>query len=111
MCVNCLSQGEVVVAHVALAGALLKEPAHRGLAALGVVPHPDPVGRDVRTIAFLRDLDLDPVEVLGAETVERAERWVPAEAERAPQPVSAIFRSLFRSSASPMGSQSLLQAP
>jgi hypothetical protein len=105
MCVNCLSQGEVVVAHVALAGALLKEPAHRGLAALGVVPHPDPVGRDVRTIAFLRDLDLDPVEVL------RAERWVPADAERVPQPVSAIFRSLFRSSASPMGSQSLLQAP
>jgi hypothetical protein len=99
MCVNCLSQGEVVVAHVALAGALLK------------VPHPDPVGRDVRTIAFLRDLDLDPVEVLGAETVERAERWVPADAERVPQPVSAIFRSLFRSSASPMGSQSLLQAP
>lgn len=109
MCVNCLSQGEVVVAHVALAGALLKEPAHRGLAALGVVPHPDPVGRDVRTIAFLRGLDLDPVEVLGAEAVERAECWVPA--ERAPQPVSAILRSLFRSSALPMGSQSLLQAP
>lgn len=110
MCVNCLSHGEVVVAHVALAGALLKEPAHRGLAALGIVAHPDPVGRDVHTIAFLRDLELDPVEVLGAATVERAERWVPA-ARPAPQPVWASFLSLFRSSASPIGSQSLLQAP
>jgi hypothetical protein len=107
--VNCLSHSEVVVAHVALASALLKEPTHRGLAALGVVPHPDPVGRDGHTIAFLRDLDLDPVEVLGAETVARAERRVPA--GRAPQPVSAMLRSLFRSSASPIGSQSLLQAP
>jgi hypothetical protein len=110
MCVNCLSHSEVVVAHVALAGALLKEPAHRGLAALGVVAHPDPVGRDAHTIAFLRGLDLDPVEVLGAEAVARAEGWVPGR-QRVRQPVSAILRSLFRSSASPMGSQSLLQAP
>jgi hypothetical protein len=36
------------------------------------------VQRDVRTVAFLRSLDLDPVEVLGADTVAAAERWVPA---------------------------------
>ena len=69
MCVNCLSHSEVVVANLALAGAVLKDPAHRALAALGVVPEPDPVKRDVHTIAFLRELDLDPVEVLGLEVV------------------------------------------
>lgn len=106
MCVNCLSHSEVVVANLALAGAVLKDPAHRALAALGIVPEPDPVGRDVQTIAFLRELDLDPVEVLGPKVVERAERWVPAD-----QRVPAIFRSRARSSAAPIGSHSLLQAP
>ena len=65
------------------------------LASAGVVAPYDPVKRDVRTVSFLRSLDLDPVEVLGAETVRAADAWVPAAYEP-------------RRSALPIGSQSLL---
>lgn len=106
MCVSCLSQGEVVLAHAALATAVLKGPAHRFLADLGIAARPDPVARDVRTVAFLRNLDLDPVEVLGAGAVARADRWQPAD-----QPVAPVSPILARASASPIGSQSLLHAP
>jgi hypothetical protein len=79
MCVNCLSNAEVAVANVAVTAALVKAPAHRLLADLGLVDAPDPVKRDVHTIAFLRRLDLDPVDILGPEAVDAAARWVPAE--------------------------------
>ena len=95
MCVNCLSSSEVVVGQVALVAAVLKDPVHRMLASAGVVAPIDPVKRDVRTVAFLRSLDLDPVEVLGAETVAAADAWVPA-------PYVAPRWAL------PIGSQSLL---
>ena len=80
---NCISTAEVHVAQVALAAAVLKAPAHRLLAAAGIVDAPDPVRRDVRTVAFLRALDLDPAEALGASAVARADRWVPQPSTRA----------------------------
>lgn len=73
MCANCLTSAEAVAAHAALAAALLRAPAHRFLAGLGLVEAPDPVRRDRRTVAFLRALDLDPVEILGAEVVAAAD--------------------------------------
>jgi len=97
MCVNCVSNTEAYLAGAAVAGAAIKPSLHRALAALGVVAAPDPVKRDVRTVAFLRSLDLDPVEVLGAAAVDRAARWVPQ-----PRPARAWAR--------PIGSQSLLAA-
>lgn len=78
MCANCLSHAEVVAGHLALAAAVAKAPAHRFLCDLGLVDPPDPVARDARTVAFLRQLDLDPVEILGAEVVAAADRWTPA---------------------------------
>jgi hypothetical protein len=78
MCANCLSSAEVAVGQVALVAAMLKDPVHRMLASAGVVAPTDPVKRDVRTVAFLRSLDLDPVDVLGAEAVAAADAWVPA---------------------------------
>jgi hypothetical protein len=95
MCANCLSTAEVVVGQVALAAAIAKEPVHRALASAGIVAPYDPVRRDVRTVAFLRSLDLDPVEILGADTVAGADAWVPA-------PYGAPRWAL------PIGSQSLL---
>ena len=65
MCANCLSTAEVVAGQFGLAIYALKNPVHRALAAAGLANGPDPVGDDVRTIAFLRALDLDPVAVLG----------------------------------------------
>lgn len=97
MCANCLSTTEVALAQVGLAAAILKDPVHRALAAAGVVQPIDPVRRDVRTVAFLRSLDLDPAEVLGAEVVAAADRWVAPVYER-------------RRSARPIGSHSLLTA-
>ena len=95
MCANCLSNAEVAVAHVGLAAAVLRRPVHDLLAAAGVVAPYDPVKRDVRTVAFLRSLELDPVEVLGVDVVEAADRWAPV-----------VY--LPRRSARPIGSHSLL---
>lgn len=79
MCQNCLSAGEVIVGQIALVGAVLKQPLHRALANAGVVAAPDPAAVDHRTVGFLRSLDLDPVEILGAAAVDRADRYVPVE--------------------------------
>jgi hypothetical protein len=78
MCVSCVSSTEVVLGQAAVAAAVLKAPVHRLLASAGLVAPVDPVRRDVRTVAFLRSLDLDPVEVLGAAAVAAADAWVPA---------------------------------
>ena len=96
MCANCLSNAEVALAQAGLVAAVFKEPVHRALASAGLVRPIDPVRRDVRTVAFLRSLALDPVDVLGADTVAAADRWVPA-------PYDAPRWAL------PIGSQSLLR--
>jgi hypothetical protein len=101
MCVNCLSTMEHQLSCAALVVAVVREPAHRALAAMGLVPEPDPVGRDRRTVDFLRSLDLDPVEILGARVVTAAEAWT---YEGSP---AARFRSRKRSSAAPIGSHNL----
>ncbi len=100
MCVNCMSTGEQVAAEAALVFALVREPAHRALAAAGFLAPPDPVGRDARTVGFLRALDLDPVEILGAGVVEQADTWVP------PARRQVGVRRWRR----PIGSQSLIAA-
>lgn len=78
MCVNCLTQAEVVAANVGLTAAVLKAPVHRFLADCGLVDRPNPLARDAHTVSFLRKLDLDPVEVLGADVVTEADAWVAA---------------------------------
>jgi hypothetical protein len=104
MCQSCLTQAEHVAATAALAVALVRAPAHQALGRLGLVPEPDPVGRDARTVAFLRALDLDPVAVLGQEVVTAADAWT---YEGSP---AARFRARKRSSAAPIGSHSLATA-
>jgi hypothetical protein len=68
---------------------------------MGFVPEPDPVARDVRAVAFLRGLDLDPVAVLDAEAVVAADAWTYADSP------AARFRARKRASALPIGSQSV----
>ena len=72
-----MSNAEAAMASAAIAGYLVKVPLHKALAAVDLAPDPDPVAHDVRTVAFLRALDLDPVEALGADAVERAAAWTP----------------------------------
>lgn len=94
------------MASAAFVGYAIKPRVHRALASIGVVNEPDPVSHDVTTVAFLRSLDLDPVEVLGADVVAAAEAWT------APQPapgVAALWARLA-ASARPIGSHSLVTA-
>ncbi len=74
---NCLSNAEAHVAQAVLIAAAAKSPVHRLLASVGLVQPPSLVARDARTVAFLRELDLDPVGVLGQKAVAEAGRWVP----------------------------------
>lgn len=104
MCVNCISNAEAYVAGTAFVGYVVKPPLHRAMARLGLVNQPDPVAHDVRTVAFLRSLDLDPVAVLGREVVEAAAAWVQPQ----PAPGLAAIRDRLAASALPIGSQSLL---
>ena len=104
MCVNCVSTAEAAAIQVGLVGALVKAPLHRALARRGLVAAPDVTARDARTLAFLRSLELDPVAVLGPETVAAAEAWVPV-------PQTAAWRSRWRRTwARPIGSHSLITA-
>lgn len=77
MCANCLSQAEAAGAAAAAAAYVVKPKLHAMLARFDLAPRPDAVAHDVRTVAFLRALDLDPVEVLGADVVAQASTWEP----------------------------------
>ena len=77
MCANCLSTGEVIATQIGFAIWVTKDPIHRALAKAGLAPELDLVKRDRHTVGFLRSLDLDPVELLGAGTVEAADAWTP----------------------------------
>ena len=90
MCANCLSTFDVVVSQALAAGYMLKAPLHRQLAAAGLVPPIDILGENANTVAFLRALDLDPVEIVGQEMVEATAMWVK-------QPWSRTRRSVWPS--------------
>ncbi len=77
MCVNCLSNAEAAGAAALAATYFLKPPVHKLLARMDLAPDLDPVAHDVRTVAFLAALDLDPVDALGAEAVAAAAAWAP----------------------------------
>ena len=78
MCANCFSKLDVVVSQVVGAAVLLKRPAQDFLAEHGVVAPYDELGELAHTISFLRTLDLDPVEILGADAVDVAATWTTA---------------------------------
>ncbi len=78
MCVNCMSNAEAAGAAAMAATYFLKPPIHKMLAKADLAPDPDPVAHDVRTVAFLEALDLDPVDALGVEAVDAAANWTPS---------------------------------
>lgn len=107
MCMNCLSNAEATLVGAAAVAYAVKPRVHRALAQAGLVREPDPVAHDVTTVAFLRSLELDPVEILGAEAVAAAAAWV--EPVQADSGVGALVaRNL--ASARPIGSHSLATA-
>jgi hypothetical protein len=96
MCVNCVSNTEFVLASGSLGAYALAQPARNALVALGVLPEPDPLARDVRTVAFLRRLELDPNEVLGEAVVAAVDAWEPS----APVYREPALRRLYRAAGS-----------
>jgi hypothetical protein len=107
MCANCLTNAEAAIGAATFVAYAVKSPAQRFFAKLGLVAAPDPVAHDVRTVAFLRSLDLDPVKVLGADAVAAAGAWTKPQ----PAPALAMIRDRLSASARPIGSHSLLSTP
>jgi hypothetical protein len=94
MCVNCMSNAEAAVATACFVGYAVKGPVHRTLAELDLARDPDPVVHDVRTVGFLRALELDPVDALGAGVVERADRRLAAPPAPTEHPIVRRARAI-----------------
>ena len=69
MCAQCVSKADVIVGTIGFAGFLFKGPCEDALVAMGLIPEPHPLAVGIRTVNFLRDLDIDPAEVLGDDVV------------------------------------------
>ena len=109
MCANCVTTAQAAVGQAAFLAYVLKDPVHRLLARNGLAAPPYPVAHDVRTVAFLRSLELDPVEILGADVVDAAAAWTP-QVESAERPAGVGARlglARWVDSARPIGSHSL----
>jgi hypothetical protein len=89
MCANCVSRFDVVVGSAAVGVYALKGPVRDALVAAGIVPEPHPLAVNMRTVAFLRDLELDPAPILGADVVEAVDR-----AQAFPR--ARVYRRSFR---------------
>jgi len=104
MCANCLSQGEVLVINGTIAVAAVHRVTRHLLVEAGVLPEPEPLATPSRTVSFLRGLDLDPVEILGADVVAAVDARAQFEPRRTYRRESLLSRR--RASARPIGSQS-----
>ena len=89
MCAQCVSKADVVVGTIGFGLYLFEDPMREGLVSMGILPELHPLATDMRTVSFLRDLDLDPEPILGPEVVEEADR-----ALAFPQP--NVYRRSFR---------------
>jgi hypothetical protein len=89
MCAQCVSKADVVVASAGFVAFLFKGPCEDALVAMGVLPEPHPLAVGMRTVNFLRDLDLEPRDVLGDDVVEAVDTVLAF-------PRHVVFRLTFR---------------
>jgi hypothetical protein len=89
VCAQCVSKADVVVGSIGFAAFLFKAPCEDALVAMGLLPEPHPLAVGMRTVNFLRDLDLDPRHVLGDEVVEAVDTVLAF-------PRQVVFRRTFR---------------
>lgn len=89
MCAQCVSKADVVVGSIGFAAFLFKGPCEDALVAMGVIPEPHPLAVGMRTVSFLRDLDLDPAEILGEDVVDAVDTVLAYPRQR-------VFRRTFR---------------
>jgi hypothetical protein len=84
-----VSKADVVVGSIGFAAFLFKGPCEDALIALGVIPEPHPLAVGIRSVSFLRDLELDPGEILGDDVVEAVDTVLAFPRQR-------VFRRTFR---------------
>jgi hypothetical protein len=89
MCANCVSKVDAIAFSVGFSAYVLKGPIQEGLVAAGLLPEPHPLARDMRTVPFLRELDLDPKAILGEDVVDAADRALAF-------PRQKVYRRSFR---------------
>ncbi len=68
-----LSDIDVLVGSIGLAVIALRMPLRHQLESARLLGEQRPLAVEMRTVSFLRNLDLDPVAVLGADAVEAAD--------------------------------------
>jgi hypothetical protein len=95
MCAQCVSKADVIVGCIGFAGFLFKGPCEDAMIAMGLIPEPHPLAVGVRTVNFLRDLDLDPAPILGDDVVEAVDAVLAF-------PRQEVFRRTFRQAISLM---------
>jgi hypothetical protein len=96
MCANCVTKLDLFVGSLGFGSYVLHGPVKAGLVELGILPEPHPLAVEMRTVSFLRDLDLDPREILGDEVVEAvdaARAWDPAPVYRRSRAGRGAIRS------------------
>jgi hypothetical protein len=89
MCANCVSKADVIVGTLGFGAYVFKGPAEDALIALGLLPEKHPLAVEMRTLSFLRDLELDPRPILGDDVVDAADRALAFPRQR-------VYRRSFR---------------
>jgi hypothetical protein len=89
MCAQCVSKADCIVGTIGFAAFCFKGPITDSLIAAGVLPEPHPLALEVRTVNFLRDLDLDPAPIVGDEVVDAVDRVQAF-------PLQKVYRRSFR---------------
>ncbi|HTL87323.1 MAG TPA: hypothetical protein VL856_19225 [Acidimicrobiia bacterium] len=89
MCANCVSKADVIVGTLGFSAYVFKDQIQSTLVAAGIIPEPHPLAKEMRTVTFLRDLDLEPAPILGIDVVEAADRALAF-------PPQKIYRRSFR---------------
>ena len=89
MCAQCVSKADVVVGTIGFAAFVLKDPARDALVSMGLLPELHPLAVEMRTVNFLRDLDLEPEPILGDDVVAAVDRALAF-------PRQKIYRRSFR---------------
>jgi len=74
MCANCVSKADVIVGTIGFSAYVFKDQIENTLVAAGIIPEPHPLAKEMRTVNFLRSLELDPEPILGFGVVEAADR-------------------------------------
>ena len=82
MCVNCVSNVDLIAANSAMMGAMVGNGVRAVLRGVGCEVGQTQAEKDSRVVAFLRSMQLDPAEILGADCVAAADALVVARATK-----------------------------